>query len=90
MKVAGATPSAGRAALAGAVLAAVWSAGAAAQPVSPGELEALRARIAEQRARLDAQDRQLLEQRARLAEQERLLQELSARIRSTGAAHAAD
>ena len=90
MKAAGATPAAGRAVLAGAALAAVWSAGAAAQPVSPGELEALRARIAEQRARLDAQDRQLLEQRARLAEQERLLQELSARIRSTGAAPAAD
>ena len=69
------------AAWAGIAFAALCSAGAAAQPVPPAELEALRARIAEQRERLDAQERQLREQRDRLAEQERVLRELAARLR---------
>jgi hypothetical protein len=49
------------------------------------ELDALHARIAEQRARLDVQERQLREQQAQLAEQERRLQSL-ARDLAAGAA----
>ena len=52
-----------------AVLACTASAALATGPEQ--ELEALRARIAEQRARLDAQERELREQRARLDEQAR-------------------
>lgn len=77
---------AARAALFGAALATAggWSAVSVAQPAPPDELEALRARIAEQRERLDAQERQLREQQSQLREQERRLQELSARIRPAG------
>jgi hypothetical protein len=51
-----------------------------ARAASPAEeIEVLRARIVEQRARLDAQERQLREQQSRLAEQERLLDDLARR-----------
>jgi hypothetical protein len=76
----------GRTALIGAALAAVWPAGSLAQPVSSGELEALRGRIAEQRSRLDAQERQLRAQQTRLAEQEQALESLTTRLRQTDAA----
>ena len=53
------------------------------------ELEALRARIAEQRARLDAQERELREQRARLDEQARQLEALAGRAGTVPATAAA-
>jgi hypothetical protein len=72
---------AGAAALRGAAWAAILAACVPlARAASPAEeIEALRARIAEQRTRLDAQERQLREQQSRLAEQERLLDELARR-----------
>lgn len=61
------------------VAAACWP-GAASRASPPlEEIEALRARIAEQRERLDAQQRMLREQQAQLEAQERTLRELTAR-----------
>jgi len=59
------------------ILAACVPLARAASPAE--EIEVLRARIVEQRARLDAQERQLREQQSRLAEQERLLDDLARR-----------
>ena len=59
------------------ILAACIPLARAASPAE--EIEVLRARIVEQRARLDAQERQLREQQSRLAEQERLLDDLARR-----------
>jgi hypothetical protein len=59
------------------ILAACTPLARAASPAE--EIEVLRARIVEQRARLDAQERQLREQQSRLAEQERLLDDLARR-----------
>ncbi|MCX7227832.1 MAG: hypothetical protein NTW15_02250 [Burkholderiales bacterium] len=70
-----------------AVLACTASAALATGPEQ--ELEALRARIAEQRARLDAQERELREQRARLDEQARQLEALAGRAGTVAAPAAA-
>jgi hypothetical protein len=79
-------PLPGRRARLACAVAACWQLATAHASPPLEEIEALRARIAEQRERLDAQQRMLNEQKERLDAQERTLRELAARASAPAAA----